>query len=133
MDDEENSLSLAAMEAELKPRVLETFDEIAKVYKRLAALHDKRIEATLNAEERSAGQEKRVEKLRQELVQLLQQVHLNGGRIDELVAQLYDYNKKLMSMEGRLLRLAERYKVSRDSFLQKYRSEERRVGKECRL
>jgi len=120
MEDEDNSLSLAAMEAELKPRVLETFEEIAKVYKRLAALHDKRIEATLNAEERSAGQEKRVEKMRQELVTLLQQVHLNGARIDELVAQLYDYNRKMMSMEGRLLRLAERYKVSRENFLQKY-------------
>jgi RNA polymerase primary sigma factor len=120
MDDEENSLSLAAMEAELKPRILENFDEIARVYKRLAALQDKRIEATLNAEERSAGQEKRVEKIRQELVTLLQQVHLNGARIDELVEQLYEYNKRMMSMEGRLLRLAERYKVSRESFLQKY-------------
>ncbi len=88
-DDEENNVSLAAMEAELKPKVLETFDEIARIYKSLRKLQDQEVaEATAL----STSQERRYKKLREELIGLVKSLSLNAARIEALVEQLYDIN-----------------------------------------
>src|SRR4029078_2182015 len=133
-DDLENSLSLAAMEAELKPKVLETFDLVATNYKKLRKLQDQVVERALKADTISSGQEKRYKSLKDEIVAEIKSLSLNANRIESLVETLYDINKKLMGYEGRLLRLGESYGVKREDFIEQYRGNEldpnrlRRVG-----
>ncbi len=119
-DDLENSLSLAAMEAELKPKVLETFDSIATEYKKLRKLQDQHVERRLADDVLSPQQEKRSKKLRDAVIQDVKSLSLNPARIESLVEQLYDINKRLIGYEGRLLRLADGYGVRRDEFLGSY-------------
>jgi RNA polymerase primary sigma factor len=119
-DDFEGNLSLSAMEAQLKPAVLEKFDEIAKLYKKLRKSQEVRLQAALAGEDLPAASEKRHQKMRQELVELMEAVHLNNNRIDGLLNRLYDLNKRLIVFEGRLLRLAEACKIPRDEFLKQY-------------
>ncbi len=119
-DAEENTMSLAALEETLKPQVYERFDEIAKTYKKLHKLQEARLTAALENETVSSAQEKKYEKLKGELVKLMDDVHLTNNRIEALVDQLYGINRRLMSLEGKLLRLAERHKVARTSFLENY-------------
>ncbi|MGC2408940.1 MAG: RNA polymerase sigma factor RpoD [Methyloceanibacter sp.] len=134
-DDLENSLSLAAMEAELKPKVLETFDLVATNYKKLRKLQDQLVERALRNDVLSSGQEKRYKALKDEIVAEIKSLSLNTNRIESLVETLYDINKKLLGYEGRLLRLAESYGVRREDFLAEYQSNEldpnwlRRVGR----
>ena len=123
-DDDDIALSLAAMEALLKPHVLEIFDEIASTYKKLKRLQDLRVQAALKSGSLSPAQEKRYVKLKEELVEQMDGIWLNNGRIEELVDQLYGINRHLYSLEGRLLRLAEKHKVRRDSFLKHYQGRE---------
>ena len=106
-DEYENALSLAAMEAELKPKVLETFDRIASNYKKLRKQQDKKIEQQVAGETGSRQQQRAYDKLRDEIVADVKSLSLNQNRIDSLVEQLYDINKRLVSNEGRLLRLAQ--------------------------
>ncbi len=119
-DDLENSLSLAAMEAELKPKVLETFDRIATEYKKLRKLQDQHVERKLQDDVLSPQQEKRSKKLRDVVIQDVKSLSLNPARIEALVEQLYDINKRLIGYEGRLLRLADGFGVRRDEFLGHY-------------
>jgi RNA polymerase primary sigma factor len=134
-DDLENSLSLAAMEAELKPKVLETFDLVATNYKKLRKLQDQVVERALKNDSLSSGQEKRYKLLKDEIVAEIKSLSLNQNRTESLVETLYDINKKLLGYEGRLLRLAESYGVPRDDFLGEYQGNEldpnwlRRVGR----
>jgi RNA polymerase primary sigma factor len=134
-DDLENSLSLAAMEAELKPQVLETFDLVATNYKKLRKLQDQLVERALRNDQLSSGQEKRYKALKDEIVAEIKSLSLNANRIESLVETLYDINKKLLGYEGRLLRLAESYGVKREDFLEEYQGAEldpnwlRRVGR----
>jgi RNA polymerase primary sigma factor len=134
-DDLENSLSLAAMEAELKPKVLETFDLVATNYKKLRKLQDQEVERALRNDTLSSGQEKRYKSLKDEIVAEIKSLSLNANRIESLVETLYDINKKLLGFEGRVLRLAESYGVNRDDFLAEYLGNEldpnwlRRVGR----
>ncbi len=123
-DDLENSLSLAAMEAELKPKVLETFDRIATEYKKLRKLQDQHVERKLADDSLSPQQEKRSRKLRDAVIQDVKSLSLNPARIESLVEQLYDINKRLIGYEGRLLRLADGYGVRRDEFIGKYQGAE---------
>ncbi|WP_439575715.1 RNA polymerase sigma factor RpoD [Phreatobacter sp.] len=123
-DDIENAVSLAAMEAELKPKVLETFDMIADEYKKLRKLQDQNVENRLNDTKLSPSQERRAKKLREDLIQNVKSLSLNTARIEALVEQLYDINKRLVGYEGRLLRLAESYGVDRTSFLKEYQGSE---------
>jgi RNA polymerase primary sigma factor len=131
-DDEDSNVSLSAMEAELKPRVLETFDRIAKTYKSLRKLQDQEVgEKT----ELSQSQSRRYKKLREEIIEDVKSLSLNQARVEALVEQLYDINKRLISLEGKLMRLAESYRIPRDVFLREYQGEEldpnwpRRVGR----
>ena len=123
-DDDEVAMSLAAMEAVLKPHVLETFDEISSTYKKVKRLQDMRVQAVLKNDSLSAAQEKRYVKLKEELVERMDDIRLNNGRIEELVDQLYGINRRLYSLEGGLLRLAEKHKVPRDSFVKQYQGRE---------
>ncbi len=124
-DDLEGSMSLAAMEAELKPKVLETFDRIAQTYKKLRKLQDQKVEGASHDEEAlSASQEKRYKKLRDEIITDVKSLSLNNNRIEALVEQLYAINKKLIGFEGRLMRLGDSYGVNRTEFLQQHQGNE---------
>jgi RNA polymerase primary sigma factor len=123
-DDMENNVSLSAMEAELKPKVLETFDRIASEYKKLRRLQDQNVENRLNNEKLSPAQERKYKKLKEEIVADVKSLSLNNNRIEALVEQLYDINKRLIGHETRLLRLAESYGVSREDFLKQYQGSE---------
>jgi RNA polymerase primary sigma factor len=131
-DEEETNVSLAAMELELKPKVLETFDRIARNYKSLRKLQDQEVGEKTKL---SPSQERRYRKLRDQIIDDVKSLSLNNARIEALVEQLYDINKRLISLEGRLMRLAETYKVPRQEFLKQYQGEElepnwsRRVGR----
>ena len=122
--EEETSLSLSAMEQQLLPQVLETFGRIEQTFTKLLRLQEKRLAVLQKGEELPARVEKQYDALRRELVREMEDVHLNNARIEQLVEQLYAHNKQLMSLEGKLLRLAERHRVSRDSFLQNYYGQE---------
>ena len=116
----ENQLSLAAMEAELKPKVLETFDNIAASYKRLRKQQDKKLEQQVVGEQGSRQQQKAYDKLRDEIILDVKSLSLNNNRIESLVEQLYSINKRLVSLEGRLMRLADSYGASRQEFIDEY-------------
>jgi RNA polymerase primary sigma factor len=119
-DEMENSLSLAAIEAELKPRVLETFDNVADAYKRLRRLQEQDIQLQLNSASLTPAQERKYKKLKEEIIAEVKSLRLNQARIDSLVEQLYDINKRLVGYEGRLMRLAESHGVAREDFLRNY-------------
>ncbi|MCP3055062.1 RNA polymerase sigma factor RpoD [Aurantimonas sp. LRZ36] len=124
-DDLDNTLSLAAMEAEIRPQVMEIFDQIADAYRRLRKLQDQQVENRLAAQGTlSPSQERSYKKLKEELITAVKSLSLNQNRIDALVAQLYDINKRLVGNEGRLLRLAESHGVKRDEFLREYQGSE---------
>src|SRR5947208_10645705 len=123
-DDMENSLSLAAIEAELKPKVVETFDSTADAYKRLRRLQDQDIQNKLRNDSLSPAQERRYKKLKDEIIREVKSLRLNQARIDALVEQLYDINKRLVGYEGRLMRLAESHGVVREDFLRNYQGSE---------
>ncbi|GAA6213089.1 RNA polymerase sigma factor RpoD [Hyphomicrobiales bacterium 4NK60-0047b] len=117
-DDLENSLSLAAMEAELKPKVLETFDSIAANYKKLRKLQDSKVEKSLDGEKVTKAQTNKFDKLREDIVNDVKSLSLNNNRIESLVEQLYAINKKLIGFEGRLMRLGDSYGIPRIEFLE---------------
>ena len=123
-DDMESSLSLAAIEAELKPKVVETFDTIADTFKRLRRLQEQDIENRLRNSSLSPAQERKYKKLKEEIITEVKSLRLNQARIDSLVEQLYDINKRLVSNEGRLMRLGESYGVTREDFLRNYMGNE---------
>jgi RNA polymerase primary sigma factor len=124
-DDIETAMSLAAIEAELKPKVLATFDKIADGYRRLRRLQDREIrnkgpdETTL-----SLAQTRKYKKLKEGIVAEVKSLRLNQACIDALVEQLCDINKRLTSYEGRLLRLAASHRIAREDFLQSYNGSE---------
>jgi RNA polymerase primary sigma factor len=123
MDDEdeyENALSLAAMEAELKPKVLETFDNIAETYKKLRKQQDKKLEQQVAGEQGSRKEQKAYDKLREDIIKDVKSLSLNNNRIESLVEQLYTINKRLISFEGRLMRLADSHGVPRPDFISEY-------------
>ncbi|WP_445504458.1 RNA polymerase sigma factor RpoD [Microvirga sp. G4-2] len=122
MDDEdlENNVSLSAMEAELKPRVLETFDSIADNYKKLRRLQVEHVEQRMQNKQLTPAQERKYRELKADIVAAVKSLSLNNNRIEALVEQLYDINKRLISHEGRLMRLAESHGVAREEFLKHY-------------
>ena len=124
-DEDEANLSLAAMEAELRPQVMETLDLIADTYKKLRKLQDQQVEGRLAATgELSSSQERRYKELKDQLIKAVKSLSLNQNRIEQLVEQLYDINKRLVQNEGKLLRLAESFGVRREDFLKEYQGHE---------
>ena len=123
-DDMEGSLSLAAMEAELKPKVLKTFDNVANTYKRLRRLQEQDIQFRLKSTTLSPAQERKYKRLKDEIIAEVKSLRLNQARIDLLVEQLYDINKRLVGYEGKLMRLSESHGVTREDFLKNYQGSE---------
>jgi len=120
-DFDEGALSLSAMEASVKDNVIATFDCIAEAYGRLRDLQEKRLDKIQNNKPVDKKLDARYEEARHEVVELVNQIQLNSNRVDSLVDQLYQVNKRLNGLEGKLLRLAEANQVSRKSFLNEYR------------
>ncbi|WP_420349903.1 RNA polymerase sigma factor RpoD [Pelagibius sp.] len=119
-EEEENSISLAAMEAALLPQVLDTLDDIAKTWKKITKVQERRLTAFQKGEKTTPQTERRYEKLQQELVELMEGVHFNNARIEQLVDHLYGLNRRLLGFEGKMLRMAERCGVKRQDFLDHY-------------
>ncbi|MFT8896697.1 MAG: RNA polymerase sigma factor RpoD [Acetobacter sp.] len=127
-EGEGSGLSLSALEEKLKPDILVQFDEIEPLYEKLQKMQSKRLDALVAGEETTDKIEADYQKLRLELVAKVEQVHLHNNRIEELVMQLKELFQSLNAFEGRMLRLAESCKVSRDDFLLKYRGHELEPG-----
>ena len=123
-EDDEGVLPLAAMEAELSPKVLETFDTIAGHYKKLRRLQNQHVEKRMKNDKLSPSQDRRLRGLKEEIIELVKSLELNQNRTDALVEQLYDLNKRLVNTEGQLMRLAEKHGVTRESFIEEYRGSE---------
>jgi len=119
-EGEENSISLAAMELQLLPQVLETFQAIAATHQKMEKVQEQRLAALSKGEAVSPTIEKKYDKLKTELIKLMQGIHLNNARIEHLVEQLNGINRRLMTQEGRLLRLAESCRIKRPDFLDAY-------------
>jgi RNA polymerase primary sigma factor len=119
-DQDEVNVSLAQMEMELKPQVLETFKQIAATYNKLQRAQDKRLSTLQSGETVSKSTERTYEKHKRALIQLMENIHLNNLRIEQLVEQLYELNRELTKAEGQLLRLAMDSKIQREEFLDNY-------------
>ncbi|MDF1707635.1 MAG: RNA polymerase sigma factor RpoD, partial [Paracoccaceae bacterium] len=124
-EDEQANMSLAAMEAALKPRVLETLDRIADDYARLSEMQDSRISATLNEDSSfSADDEGTYQTLRAEIVLLVNELHLHNNRIEALIDQLYGINRRVMQIDSALVKLADQARINRREFVDEYRGYE---------
>src|SRR5918995_2995019 len=116
-DDDENALSLSALEEKLKPEVLRTLTRIFKVYVEMSKVQNRRLSTLSRGQKPSAEFERSYEKHRKKIVELVRTVHINANRIEQLKLSLYDLNRKLMMLEGKLLRLAEGFRIPRQDFL----------------
>ena len=126
-EDEEDqaNLSLAAMESELKPRVLGTLDQIAQCYKRLSTMQDSRMKAATSSKNSfSSNQELDYQRLRTELVILVNSLHLHNNRIEALIDQLYGLNRKIMGVDGTMVKLADQARINRREFISEYKGSE---------
>jgi len=124
-EDEQANMSLAAMEAALKPRVLETLELIARDYVKLSEMQDLRMSATLNEDDSfSKREEEEYQKLRAEIVLLVNELHLHNNRIEALVDQLYGINRRIMSIDSSMVKLADQARINRREFIEAYRGYE---------
>ena len=123
-EGEESSISLSAMEAQLKPGMLAIFDAVAEAHKKIAKAQEQRITALVKGAELPRATERRYQKCKDEIIELLKQVRFNNTRLEHLVEQLYELNRRLVTEEGRLLRVAENAGVKRADFLQHYMGNE---------
>ena len=124
-DDDAANMSLAAMEDALKPQVLETLEKIAQDYEGLAAMQEVRISATLNEDESySDNEEKAYQTLRTSLVEQVNALHLHNNRIEALIDQLYGINRKIMSLDSGMVKLADQSRINRREFIDVYRGSE---------
>ncbi|MCA8867675.1 MAG: RNA polymerase sigma factor RpoD [Rhodobacteraceae bacterium] len=124
-EDDQANISLAAMEAALKPRVLETLDRIASDYAKLADMQDNRISATLNEDSSFTNTEETTyQSLRAEIVELVNSLHLHNNRIEALIDQLYGINRKIMSIDSAMVKLADQSRINRRDFVEAYRGVE---------
>ena len=125
-DDEDGAaMSLAAMEAALKPKVLETLDLIARDYSKLSEMQDLRMTATLSEKTRfSSGDEAAYQKLRSEIVVLVNELHLHNNRIDALIDQLYGINRRIMMINSGMVKLADAARINRREFIEEYQGYE---------
>ncbi|HIJ61538.1 MAG TPA: RNA polymerase sigma factor RpoD [Rhodospirillaceae bacterium] len=119
-DGEDSGISLAAMEAALMPTVLQTFETIAETYGKMHKVQEQRLTVLQKGEKVAAATEKKYDRLKGELVVLMEGVHLNNARIEQLVDLMNELNRRLMGHEGKLLRLAESCRVKRQDFLDCY-------------
>ncbi len=123
-EEEDNTLSLAQMEETLKPQALEKFAEITSVFKKFSKVQGARMDALATLQPFPAGDEKKYQRLSEELTAHVESVQFHGSKIEYLVEQLYSYNRRLTALGGQMLRLAERHKVPRRAFLESYMGHE---------
>ena len=124
-DDEQSNMSLAAMEAALKPKVLETLERIAIDYERLSEMQDIRISATLNEGDAMTDKEEETyQSLRSEIVDLVNELHLHNNRIEALIDQLYGINRRIMQIDSAMVKLADQARINRREFIEEYRGRE---------
>ncbi|RYD52493.1 MAG: RNA polymerase sigma factor RpoD [Sphingomonadales bacterium] len=119
-EEEDNTLSLAQMEETLKPQALEKFANITSVYKKFAKVQQARLDAMAAGGELPGAKEREYHKLREELTAEVESVQFHNAKIEYLVDQLYSFNRRLTALGGQMLRLAERHKVPRKDFLDRY-------------
>ncbi len=124
-DDDQANMSLAAMEAALKPRVLDTLEIIARDFANLSDMQDARMSATLNEDSSfSSKQEDKYQALRSEIVELVNSLHLHNNRIEALIDQLYGINRRIMSIDSAMVKLADQARINRREFIDAYRGRE---------
>src|SRR6476619_6677320 len=123
-EDEDNTLSLAQMEETLKPQALEKFATITSLFKKFSKVQTARLEAFAQVRDFPPGDEKKYQKLREQLTAEVESVQVHASKIEYLVEQLYSYNRRLTALGGQMLRLAERHKVPRRAFLESYMGSE---------
>ncbi|WP_373635605.1 RNA polymerase sigma factor RpoD [Yoonia sp. SS1-5] len=124
-DDDQANMSLAAMEAALKPRVLETLEIIARDFATLSDMQDARMSATLNEDSSFSDKaEGKYQKLRAEIVELVNSLHLHNNRIEALIDQLYGINRRIMSIDSAMVKLADQARINRREFIDAYRGRE---------
>ncbi|WP_188644130.1 RNA polymerase sigma factor RpoD [Tsuneonella deserti] len=119
-EEEDNTLSLAQMEAALKPEALETFARITDLFKKFEKLQAERVDVLGRGEEFPKAKEKKYEDLREQLTAEVESVQFHATKIEFLVDNLYAFNRRLTTLGGQMLRLAERHKVKRADFLNAY-------------
>ncbi|MCB9982152.1 MAG: RNA polymerase sigma factor RpoD [Rhodospirillales bacterium] len=118
--DDEVNISLAAMEEELAPQVFETFGNIQKTYKKMQKVQTERLESLQGGKEPPEATNKKYNKLKEEMVEHMNAVQLNNARIEQLLDRLYSMNRELVSIEGKMMRMAVDCKVKREDFLENY-------------
>ena len=118
--DDELNVSIAIMEEELKPIILETFKKLNKSFKKLQKLQQDKIVFQEKGKEFPARSEKNYQLSKIAVVELIKGLQINTSKIEELINKLYIINKEVVSLEGKLLRLAMQYKITREEFLDKY-------------
>ena len=124
-DDDQANMSLAAMEAALKDKVLMTLERIADDYAQLSEMQDSRISATLNEDGSfTASDEAMYQALRSEIVKLVNELHLHNNRIEALIDQLYGINRRVMSIDSAMVKLADQARINRKEFIDAYRGRE---------
>ena len=123
-DEEDTTLSLAAMEEVLKPAALEKFAEITATYKKFLKLQETRLTALGANTAFPATDERKYQKLREELTRGVQSIHFNNAKIELLVDQLYTQNRRLLVLGGQMMKLADKHKINRKSFLDEYMGNE---------
>jgi RNA polymerase primary sigma factor len=124
-DDDQANMSLAAMEAALKDQVLTTLERISSDFAQLSEMQDSRISATLNEDGSfSAQDEETYQALRSEIVELVNGLHLHNNRIEALIDQLYGINKRVMQIDGQMVKLADQARINRREFVDAYRGRE---------
>jgi RNA polymerase primary sigma factor len=119
-EEEDNTLSLAQMEETLKPQALEKFANITSIYKKFSKMQQSRLDAMAAGGELTVADEKKYQKLREDLTAEVESVQFHNAKIEYLVDQLYSFNRRLTALGGQMLRLAERHKVPRKDFLDRY-------------
>ncbi|MHC9417536.1 RNA polymerase sigma factor RpoD [Sphingomonas citri] len=123
-EEEDNTLSLAQMEETLKPLALEKFANITAIYRNFSKMQESRLDAMASGADLSDAQERKYQKLREDLTAEVESVQFHQSKIEYLVDQLYSYNRRLTALGGQMLRLAERHKVNRKDFLDQYMGHE---------
>ena len=124
-DDEHSNMSLAAMEATLKPQVLEILERIAFDYSKLSEMQDLRISATLNEDGSFTDEDENTyQALRSEIVELVNELHLHNNRIEALIDQLYGINRRIMQIDSSMVKLADQARINRREFIDEYRGNE---------
>ncbi len=119
-DDDEFNPTLAAMETEIKPKVLQTVHTLTKEYNKLIKYQKEKLECVLASKKFSSSKEKNYKKIVDDILENIKSLQLSPSVLEELVQKHYSENKKIVSLEGNLLRLAIESKISRDEFIKFY-------------